>query len=358
VYGRFVCRARGPEAKVPFGPSPLSSPAELKRAGVLHLLGKDLPCNGKPRLIDMPSPFALEPGTVRLVAPAEGLSEEQLERLREGTLGRPFIIDYGRTRNLFFTLDAVQSSMRLDDPNALVAPYTRKMMAFLLFIPAPRHVLMIGLGGGSLAKFCYRHLPRTCISVVEINPDVIALREAFAIPDDDQRFEIINDDGARFLAKGRVRPDIILVDAFDATGVAPSLASSDFYKRASQCMTPDGVLVMNLAGERARYAAHIESLRVAFPEAIRLVPVDGDDNVILFACRGRQVVDLPDVLSNRAHHLERGLGLQFSRFLERLHAGEILNTGSAPSKHTSSGTPQCLLDSAATPVSADVRVLA
>lgn len=321
------------------------------------MLSADVVDKAKPRLIDMPSPFAFEPGTVRLVGPADGLSEEQLDRLREGTLGRPFIIDYGRTRNLFFTVDSVQSSMHLDDPNALVAPYTRKMMAFLLFIPAPRHVLMIGLGGGSLAKFCYHHLPRTRISVVEINPDVIALREAFAIPRDDQRFEIINDDGAMFLAKGGVRPDIILVDAFDAMGVAPSLLSSDFYKRASQCMTPEGVLVLNLAGDKARYAAHIGRLRSAFSESMRLVPVDGDDNVLVFACRGRQVAELPDFLSNRAHHLERGLGLQFSRYLERLHAGEILDTGRAASKCTSSGPPKCLRASNARSVISDTPLL-
>jgi spermidine synthase len=163
--------------------------------------------------------------------------------------------------------------------------------------------------------------------VVEINRDVIALRHSFAIPDDDQRFEIMNDDGAMFMAKGRVRPDIILVDAFDATGVAPSLASSDFYKRASQCMTPEGVLVMNLAGDKSRYATHIESLRSAFPDSIRLVPVGGEDNMLLFACRGRQVVELPHFLSDRAHHLDRRLGLRFSRYLAQLHAGEILDTG-------------------------------
>ena len=290
-----------------------------------------------PHLIEMPSPFALEPGTVRLVAPAMGFGGEHLDRLLKGTLGRPFIIDYGGTRNLYFTVDAVQSSMRLDDPIALVAPYTRKMMACLLFVPAPRHVLMIGLGGGSLAKFCYRHLPRTRISVVEINPDVIALREAFAIPADDRRFQIINDDGATFLAKGCVRPDIVLVDAFDAIGVTPALASSDFYRRVNQCMAPEGVLVLNLAGARARYAAHIESLRAAFSEPIRRVPVDGDDNELVFACRGRQVADLPGYLSDRARHLERGLGLRFSRYLERLRAGEILAAGSARSRRRPCG---------------------
>jgi len=283
-----------------------------------------------PRLIELPSPFTFEPGTVRLIGPAEGFADEQLERLREGTLGRPFMIDYGRTRNLFFTITAVQSAMHLDDPNALVAAYTRKMMAFLLFTPAPRHVLMIGLGGGSLAKFCYRHLPRTRISVVEISSEVIALREEFAIPPDDERFEIIHDDGAAFLAKAHVNPDIILVDAFDEVGVAPSLASSDFYEQASQCLTPDGLLVMNLSGEKCRYMEHIKSLRAAFPGVIRVVPVDGDDNVLLFAFRHRMLADLPDFLRRRAAYLEQGLGLEFSRYLERLRAGDILDALDGP----------------------------
>jgi len=278
-----------------------------------------------PHLIELPSPFTLEPGTVRLIEPAEGFADEQLDRLREGTLGRPFMIDYGRTRNLFFTITAVQSAMDLDDPDTLVAAYTRKMMAFLLFIPAPRHVLMIGLGGGSLAKFCYRHLPRTRICVVEISSEVIALREEFAIPPNDERFEIFHDDGAAFLAKACVSPDIILVDAFDEFGVAPSLAASDFYERASRCLTPDGLLVMNLSGEKSRYVAHIESLRAAFPGVIRVVPVDGDDNVLLFAFRHRTLADLPDFLRHRAAYLEQGLGLEFSRYLERLRAGNILD---------------------------------
>jgi spermidine synthase len=278
-----------------------------------------------PHLIELPSPFTFEPGTVRLIEPEEGFADEQLDRLRAGTLGRPFMIDYGGTRNLFFTTSAVQSAMHLDDPSALVAAYTRKMMAFLLFMPAPSHILMIGLGGGSLAKFCYRHLPRTRICVVEISSEVIALREEFAIPRDDERFAVIHDDGAAFLARTRVNPDIILVDAFDEVGVAPSLASSDFYERASRCLRPDGLLVMNLSGQKSRYVAHIDKLRAAFPGGIRVVPVDGDDNVLLFAFRHRMPADLPDFLRHRAAYLEQGLGLEFSRYLERLRAGDILD---------------------------------
>jgi spermidine synthase len=284
-----------------------------------------LPCSDRNRrLIELPSPFALEPGTLRVLEPTEGFSAEQLDRLRVGSTDRPFIIDYGGVRNLFFTLDSIQSAMRLDDPNALITPYTRKMMAFLLFRPTPRDVLMIGLGGGSLAKFCYRHLPRARISVIEMNTDVIALRDEFAIPPDDHRFQVIHDDGAAYLTKTHISPDIILIDAFDEHGLAPSLLSSDFYLRASRCLPADGVLVMNLSGEKARYVAHIEALRAAFPGAIRLVQVEDEDNVLIFAFAGEELASLPPFLHRRAAQLERVLGLQFSRYLERLRAGALL----------------------------------
>ena len=278
------------------------------------------------RLIELPSPFPHEPGTFWLIEPPEGFGAAQLNRWREGTLGRPFVFDSGSMRHLFFNTLGTQSSMRLDEPDALVAAYTRKMMAFLLFMPEPRHVLMIGLGGGSLAKFCFRHLPQTRISVIEINADVIALREHFAIPPDDERFEVIHGDGAALLSSMPLTPDVILIDAFDEVGVAPSLASSDFYRHASQSLTAAGVLVMNLSGQKSRYPVHIENIRAAFGGAVRLVPVQADGNVLLFAFKWRGLAQLPDTLRKRATDLEQDLGLEFPLFLERLRAGELLTT--------------------------------
>jgi hypothetical protein len=68
-----------------------------------------------------------------------------------------------------------------------------------------------------------------------------------------------------------------------------------------------------------------EKLRMAFPGVIRIVPVDGDDNVLLFAFRHPMLADLPDFLRYRAAYLEQGMGLEFSRYLERLRAGDILD---------------------------------
>jgi len=55
--------------------------------------------------------------------------------------------------------------------------------------------------------------------VVEINPDVIALRNEFAIPGDDERFQVLLGDGAEFVADAPRPFDVLIVDGFDAGGL-------------------------------------------------------------------------------------------------------------------------------------------
>jgi spermidine synthase len=69
---------------------------------------------------------------------------------------KPFVHEDGDTMSLHFDISSIQSRMCMADPNALELEYTRAMMGFLLFVPQPRELLIIGLGGGSLAKYCRR----------------------------------------------------------------------------------------------------------------------------------------------------------------------------------------------------------
>src|SRR3970040_2530837 len=100
-------------------------------------------------------------------------------------------------RTLHLGGDAIQSAMRIENPHALALDYTRCMMAFLLLHPEPRSALMIGLGGGSLAKFFHRRLVRTRTRVIELDPRMIAAaRERFALPPDDDRLIVELGEGA------------------------------------------------------------------------------------------------------------------------------------------------------------------
>ena len=133
-----------------------------------------------PGLLELPSPFLRESGMLRLMESADSPQEDLYERVVGGTYNRPYILEDGALRCLCFSVDNIQSAMRISEPYVLDLSYTQVMMAFLLFNCQPRRIALIGLGGGSIAKYCYRYLPSARIAAVESDPDVIALRDEFS----------------------------------------------------------------------------------------------------------------------------------------------------------------------------------
>ena len=217
--------------------------------------------------------------------------------------------------------------MRLADPDALDLPYTRRMMAFLLFNARPRSVLMLGLGGGSLAKFCYRHLPWAEITAVEIDHDVIAFRDEFRIPPDDERFAVVHADGAEYVGRGTVRADVVLADAFDTEGVAPALAQPDFIGRLHGCLCRDGILAMNIAGGRSSYAGLLDGIQAAFGGPLLTMPSRDDGNAVVLAFKNKEFVPHWKRAKTAARELQNRFGLEFTRFVQQLECGERRSFG-------------------------------
>ena len=279
----------------------------------------------KRNLVAFDSPWTYDPGTVRIFEPEAGVSREEASwRVQSGEHKTPFMLETASERQLLFTRSSLQSTMLIDEPYALICAYTQKMMSFLLFNPDPRHIVMIGLGGGSLAKFCYRNLRNTRFTAVEIDADVIALRDEFFLPADNERFRVVHADGARFMSRLDRRVDVILVDAFDADGVAMSLATSNFYEDAASRLDPDGVLVLNLSGDRSRYPVHLRRLRKAFGDRLLMLPVSASDNVLVFAFK----TELPEPagvdFAICAQQLQSQLQLEFPRYLQKMCQGQDL----------------------------------
>ncbi|MCL6485063.1 MAG: transferase spermidine synthase, partial [Janthinobacterium lividum] len=135
----------------------------------------------------------------------------------------PQVHTCGDRRRLEFQPGMIQSEMLLSRPNHLLLRYARAMMCFTLFVPRPRHIVMVGLGGGSLLKFCHRYLPEARITVLELRADVIALREQFMLPPDDARLRIIETDAVNYIAKHPGCADVLLLDGYDETGLPPAL---------------------------------------------------------------------------------------------------------------------------------------
>ncbi len=275
-----------------------------------------------PALFELPSPFETELGMVRLLEPPNADISILTDQLKRGTYGRPFLVESEGRLTLYFTLSLVQSTMQLNRPDQLDLAYTQKMMAFLPFYPRPKGLLLLGMGGGSLAKFCYRHLPRADITVVEIDPDVIAFRNAFRVPADDDRFRILWGDAAAYLPTHTLRTDIIMVDAFDGLGIAPELSSPDFYAQAYQKLSSNGILVMNLAGDKAGYDDPLAQLAHCFDDRVLSLKVRDGGNQIAFAFKNPDFQPMWNRLKPVAIELERKLALAFPWYLEMMQKNE------------------------------------
>lgn len=199
----------------------------------------------------------------------------------------PFVHESAGAKALHFAMGETQSRMLTSDPHALDLEYTRLMMGFLLFNPEPQDIAMIGLGGGSLAKFCHRFLKASSIQVVEINPHVIALRDEFHVPLDDDRFSVVLGDGAQFVRYRAARCDVLMVDGFDRDGLPAGLCSQRFYDDCFELLRPDGIMVVNLHFGHARFEIILDRIRRSFSDSVLVV--DGVDlgNSIVFACKGK-----------------------------------------------------------------------
>ena len=195
----------------------------------------------------------------------------------------PVVRDADGSRALDFDNGTVQSRMLADDPSRLVLEYTRLMMGFLLLHPAPARLAMIGLGGGSLAKYCRTHLPEADFTAVEISPAVIALREQFAVPPDGPRFRILCEDGAAFARRDAAPLDVLLVDGFDRGGQPASLCSAAFYDACRDRLGAGGVLVVNLHSDEPDCPACVERIGQAFDGHIVAVRADHSENIVVFA---------------------------------------------------------------------------
>jgi spermidine synthase len=219
-------------------------------------------------------------------------------------------------RTLHVGGEAIQSSMRLEDPYALALDYTRCMMAFLLFHPEPRRALMIGLGGGSLAKFFYKKLRSTKLRVIELDERVVhAARDHFALP---KEVEVEIGDGAEALSPECC--DVLVVDAFEDELHVPRLASQEFYDGAFLALDEPGALVVNFMNDDPKFDLTLQRLERAFGGAVLALPALYDPNIIVLALRGIEKSISWAELRARAAALEARLGLPFTRYVARLRA--------------------------------------
>jgi spermidine synthase len=210
---------------------------------------------------------------------------------------------------------AIQSAMRMSRPWDLELAYTRAMMGFLMFNPMPQEVLMIGLGGGSLAKFIRKQRPQTRITAVEIDPRVIAAaRTHFELPPDDDTLSVVEADGALYVRQHPGCADVILLDGFDAGNQVEALATQTFYAACRRALRPGGVLVVNLWGHDSAFAEYFARLTRAFDGEVGWISVQNKTNIIVFGFTEPGAAARLDAARPKLEDLSKRWGLDLRGF--------------------------------------------
>lgn len=114
--------------------------------------------------------------------------------------------------------------------------------------PKPKRVLIIGGGDGGILREVLKHDSVELVTQVEIDQAVIDMCVQY-LPNhsagafDDQRVNIVIDDGVNFVTQTTETFDVIISDSTDPIGPGESLFTSAFYQGVQSCLAGGGVFV-------------------------------------------------------------------------------------------------------------------
>jgi spermidine synthase len=203
-----------------------------------------------------------------LLVPPAASAEQVLHRQK--SLYRDILVtESGGERCMTFSVRSRthnrQSCIRTDDPDRLVLDYTRLMMAGLYLQPAPRRILVVGLGGGILPRTLAELLPGVAIDAVEIDEAVVDVAQKWFLFAPSERVRVAVQDGRVYVKralKNGARYDLVFLDAYDHEYIPEHLLTREFLQEVRGLLAPGGAVVANTFSssrlydsESATYAA-------------------------------------------------------------------------------------------------------
>ena len=178
------------------------------------------------------------------------------------------VFDDGNKRYLAFGDNDEQSCQLKSAPFQLQHDYNQAMLLALLF-KKPASMILLGLGGGTLATTLHQYLPGLKLRVVELRPQVVDVAYRFFQFPRSRRVDVFIEDASEFLERDqRATADLLFSDMFGEEGPDLQQTQPWFIERCHQLLRDDGWLVLNCwqqhRGDREMLAAlqdHFEDVR-------------------------------------------------------------------------------------------------
>ena len=177
-----------------------------------------------------------------------------------------------------------QSIMEINATNKLIFSYIKQFVALaVLMNKEPKKVLIIGVGGGSVAKaFSYMY-PDVKLDLVDINENIIDIVQNYFYLKPNENIKIYNEDGVSFVKNSaKTKYDIIILDAFNKDYIPVKMLTTKFLVDIKSILKPRGFLLANLFKD-TKYTALENGIFNKVFEIVSFYPAKG--NRVAFASR-------------------------------------------------------------------------
>lgn len=211
-----------------------------------------------------------------------------------------------------------QSCKWLADPKRLVFDYTKMMAVAIAALPqAPKRVLMIGLGGGTLVEVLHWFYPNTSIDVVEIDPVVVKMAKRYFGFVESPKVKVNTQDGRVFVKRAQLAQaqyDLIILDAFNGDYIPPHLMTQEFLNEVREILSPNGTVLANtFATSRLKDLERATYLSV-FKNIAELQGRDSGNRILIYP--GGQTVNAINTRLRRYLRELKTLGVDVPAILE------------------------------------------
>ena len=215
-------------------------------------------------------------------AAAEGVLIEKRESVYNNIYvfknGPMLTMTFGHNRALY-----TETVYDTRDELALPVRYTRYMTAALAYVRNADRLLEIGFGGGRTAWYLHKTLPHLKVFSVELDPEVFELAIRYFGVKTEPNFDVVVEDGRRFLMSRRERWPIVMIDAYRGPFVPFHLMTAEFYRLVKSRLTTGGVVAQNVEPTTMMFDAALATIGQVFKN-VDLYPAGG--NVVMIAYDG------------------------------------------------------------------------
>lgn len=220
--------------------------------------------------------ISLEDRIVRSIHKYQALPDGLIHK-ETSSFNHIFIYKFGNQLQLYTSdlkypidtpvLSGVMSRIDITKPFDLLAWYSRAMILSTAWLQEKNTIYLLGFGGGRIPMILLRYFPTISIESTEIDLQIIKLSKEYFGITDDQRLQIINEDGGNYLQRQSSKKyDVIMLDCFTGSGLHPlRFANKSFYSKCKKKITTSGVICTNIHETdtefRKKYNEFIESFQ-------------------------------------------------------------------------------------------------